>query len=542
MICTSTSGITIKSSERPNIVCGSSRLIRLRWRMSRSAGASPGASPPNGAIGASAAASLGLERIAGAPHGLQVAGIARIELDLAAQPRHLHIDIADVAAELRRLRQILARYRLAGARREAGEEPRFGGGQVDDLAAAKQLAAVEVEAKSAEADRARRLVRDRAALDDVADPQDQLARFERFGQEVVGAPFEPVDPVFGFGHRGQQQNREAGAPVVWRTAVAAQRTGKVEPAFAGHHHVEHNEVEGKARQIGARLLGVGRDRHAKPVLRQIAAQQVAQPRIVIDDKKVRFDLAHRRALYAKSSLSPTGPLLNPPRQAPTPPPFAGRELLTTLLRKRGREGPAPLGVGGSGLARESGVQERVASSPRPAETSAILLGGDDREQHLAEPLDRRRTGLLVRGGDPGALQLRQAALQLAADIGQFEEALAAVLDAAVLDDEALAQQLAQYPVEALLGNAQDAEQLADRHLRMPPDKMHDPVMGAPEPVLHEDRIGFGGEVAIGEKQQLDAFANRLLAWRPRIGAGLFVGIFYVSHIDLSGKPSVQAGC
>ena len=48
MICTSTSGITINSSERTNIVCGSKRLIRLRWRMSRSAGASPGVSPLNG--------------------------------------------------------------------------------------------------------------------------------------------------------------------------------------------------------------------------------------------------------------------------------------------------------------------------------------------------------------------------------------------------------------------------------------------------------------------------------------------------------------
>src|SRR6266851_5653869 len=162
MICTNTSGSTINNSERPNIVCGSNRLIRPRWRMSRSAGASPGGLPLNGPRGvnaaAVAAASLGLERIAGAAHGLQVAGIARVGLDLAAQPGHLHIDVADVAAELRRLRQVLARHRLAGARREAGEEPRFGGGQVDDLAAATQLAAVEVEAKSAEADRARRLV------------------------------------------------------------------------------------------------------------------------------------------------------------------------------------------------------------------------------------------------------------------------------------------------------------------------------------------------------------------------------------------------
>src|SRR5438132_12853030 len=111
MICTSTSGSTINSSERPNIVCGSNRLIRLRWRRSRSAGTSPGGSPADGPRGANAAAiaaaSLRLERIADAAHGLQVARIARVALDLAAQPGHLHIDVADVAAELRRLRQIL---------------------------------------------------------------------------------------------------------------------------------------------------------------------------------------------------------------------------------------------------------------------------------------------------------------------------------------------------------------------------------------------------------------------------------------------------
>src|SRR5205814_768347 len=128
-----------------------------------------------------------------------------------------------------------------------------------------------------------------------------------------------------------------------------------------------------------------------------------------------------------------------------------------------------------------------------------------------------------------------AALQLTTDIGQFEEALAAVLDAAVLDDETLAQQLTQHPVEALLSDAQDAEQLADRHLRMPPDEVHDPVVGAAKPVLHEDRIGLGGEVAVGEKQQLDAFANRLLRRQTRIGVGLPLSNFYVSHVDLSGN-------
>ena len=75
---------------------------------------------------------------------------------------------------------------------------------------------------------------------------------------------------------------------------AAQLAGQVEPAFARHHHVEHDQVEGEARQIGARLRRRGGGRHAKAVLRQIAAQQFAQPRIVVDDEKVGFGLAHRR--------------------------------------------------------------------------------------------------------------------------------------------------------------------------------------------------------------------------------------------------------
>jgi len=68
---------------------------------------------------------------------LQIARIARVGLDLAAQPGHLHIHIADIAAELRRLRQILARYRLACPRRQAEQEPCLGGGQAHDLASAK---------------------------------------------------------------------------------------------------------------------------------------------------------------------------------------------------------------------------------------------------------------------------------------------------------------------------------------------------------------------------------------------------------------------
>src|SRR6266498_2632950 len=119
------------------------------------------------------------------------------------------------------------------------------------------------------------------------------------------------------------------------------------------------------------------------------------------------------------------------------------------------------------------------------EAAAIVLLGDDAEQHLAEALDSLRACLAVGGGDAGALRLRQAAFELAAAFGQFEQPLPAVLGATMLHDEPLANELAEHPVKALLGDAQNAEQLADRHLRMAPDKVHHPVMRPPESVLFE---------------------------------------------------------
>src|SRR5260370_35311870 len=53
---------------------------------------------PNPTLFRSVPASLRFEGITGASHGLQITRVARIGLDLAAQPGHLHVDVADVAA------------------------------------------------------------------------------------------------------------------------------------------------------------------------------------------------------------------------------------------------------------------------------------------------------------------------------------------------------------------------------------------------------------------------------------------------------------
>ena len=157
---------------------------------------------------------------------------------------------------------------------------------------------------------------------------------------------------------------------------------------------------------------------------------------------------------------------------------------------------------------------------------------------LRNPSTALRAGGAIGGGDPGALRRRQPPLQFAAAVGQLEQPLPAVVGAAMLHDEPLPHELAQNPVQALLRDAQDAEQLADRHLRMAADEMHDPVMRPPEAVLREDRVGLGGEVAIGEEQQLDALANRLVARlpaaRPRVaGVGYFMSAM-LTYFAMSG--------
>src|SRR5207237_9061333 len=175
---------------------------------------------------------------------------------------------------------------------------------------------------------------------------------------------------------------------------------------------------------------------------------------------------------------------------------------------------------------------------------AVVDTGDNAEPHLAEAFDGLRAGLAIGAGNPDALRLGKLAFQFAAALGQFQEPLAAVLRPTMLDDKAAAHELAQDPVEALFCDPQDRQQIADGDVRMAPDKMHDPVVRPPKAVLLKDCVGLGREVAIGEKQQLDALPHLFLAPERRLAGdcgGRWGGRrFYVSHVDLSAQPSVQS--
>src|SRR5436309_2469676 len=117
---------------------------------------------------------------------LQEQRIGGIALDLAPQAVDLHVDRALVhraAAGQRR-----ARHGFAGSDRQNAQHFALAVGQVNDLLALAQFAAIEMKYVRAERDLLQRLHRRRrAALEDIADPQDQFARLEWFCDIVVGA-------------------------------------------------------------------------------------------------------------------------------------------------------------------------------------------------------------------------------------------------------------------------------------------------------------------------------------------------------------------
>src|SRR5579885_3302392 len=127
------SGVTMMMMERPKRLRGSARFKRPRGAAVRATSA--------GAISVSAgtasSSSIGLEDIARSAHRLDAAREFRVLLDLAPEPRHLHVDGADIAAELRLFGEGLARDGVARARRQRGEQRRLGG-EVHRLLAAEE--------------------------------------------------------------------------------------------------------------------------------------------------------------------------------------------------------------------------------------------------------------------------------------------------------------------------------------------------------------------------------------------------------------------
>ena len=115
---------------------------------------------------------------------------------------------------------------------------------------------------------------------------------------------------------------------------------------------------------------------------------------------------------------------------------------------------------------------------QPAEHAVAHLGVDHLLEHLAEAVHRLGPGGGEGRAHPPPLRRRELLLERAARLGQVQVAVAAVLDADPALDQAVVDQLAQHAVQALLGDAEEVEELVDGEPGAAVDEVDRPVVGA----------------------------------------------------------------
>ena len=98
---------------------------------------------------------------------------------------------------------------MARTRGKNAEKVPFARGKLDQFARPAQFAARQIECEVAEVHFAAPARLGVAALEKIADAEQEFARLERFGQIVVAAAFEADDPVGRVGQRGEHEHRHA---------------------------------------------------------------------------------------------------------------------------------------------------------------------------------------------------------------------------------------------------------------------------------------------------------------------------------------------
>ena len=107
-------------------------------------------------------------------------------------------------------------------------------------------------------------------------PGRQLARRERLRDVVVGADLEAEHAVDLLVARGQHHDREIGA--------VADLAADVEAVDARQADVEDDDADLVAAELGERVLAGAHPQHAVAVRAEVAANQLADRELVLDDE------------------------------------------------------------------------------------------------------------------------------------------------------------------------------------------------------------------------------------------------------------------
>ena len=80
----------------------------------------------------------------------------------------------------------------------------------------------------------------------------------------------------------------------------------------------------------------------------------------------------------------------------------------------------------------------------------------------------------------------------------------------------LSTSFSQHPIEALLGDAQDLQELGDGQPRPAGDEIENPMVRPTESVGFEEPVRIAHEITIGEEKQLDQVVHRLRVAQARV--------------------------
>ena len=230
------------------------------------------------------------EAVADAAHGEEVLGVLRVALELLAQVADVHVDRARVAVgavapdarEQHVARQHAAR---AGGQREQDLELDEGGLHRSPRTSTARLAGSMRSSWTSSGPLVGRLAPGHArAAQRRLHAAAELAQRERLGDVVVGAELEPEHLVDLLGLGGEHDDRHRRA--------RAHAPAHLEPVEAGHHHVEHDEVERRLAEARERLAAVGGLHDLVAVLAQRVGEQRLDRLLVVDEQDAGRVLEH----------------------------------------------------------------------------------------------------------------------------------------------------------------------------------------------------------------------------------------------------------
>lgn len=192
---------------------------------------------------------------------------------------------------------------------------------------------------------------------------------------------------------------------------------------------------------------------------------------------------------------------------------------------------ALLGAGGSGSVW-------WALSLAEAFDEGAVFGGDEADEDGPEAGDGGLAGFAVSGGHAGFEFGEQRGFEGGAGFCQAEEALAAVLGADALFDQALVLKFGEDAAEGLFGDGEEAEEIADRQSGTPGDEVERAVVGAAKAFSGEDFVGAADHGGVAEIEEFDAAADLVFAQEQRRGGCGNSGkpggeAIWDSHVDIS---------